>query len=84
MTVMFQSENMEDLTYFILSVQIVENLAKNIQDKREVGFYIDFIEYRKLLFIIIFCVFIYRFYDNCIIYGYFEYILYNVIILFVG
>lgn len=37
MTVMSQPENMEDLTHFTLSAQIVENLAKNIQDKREVG-----------------------------------------------
>lgn len=37
MTVMSQPENMEDLTHFTLSAQIVENLAKNIQDKREVS-----------------------------------------------
>lgn len=47
MTVMSQPENMEDLTHFTLSAQIVENLAKNIQDKREVGFHIYLTEHRK-------------------------------------
>lgn len=47
MTVMSQPENMEDLTHFTLSAQIVENLAKNIQDKREVGSRIDLTEHRK-------------------------------------
>lgn len=84
MTVMSQSENMEDLTHFTLSAQIVENLAKNIQDKREVGSHIDLTEHRKLSFITIFCVFTHRFHDNCITYGYSEHTLYNVIILFVG
>lgn len=79
MTVMSQPENMEDLTHFTLSAQIVENLAKNIQDKREVGSHIDLTEHRKLSFITIFCVFTHRFHDNCI-----TYTLYNVIILFVG
>lgn len=37
MTVMSQPENMEDLTHFTLSAQIVENLAKNIQEKQEVS-----------------------------------------------
>lgn len=84
MTVMSQPENMEDLTHFTLSAQIVENLAKNIQDKREVGSHIDLTEHRKLSFITIFCVFTHRFHDNCITYGYSEHTLYNVIILFVG
>lgn len=84
MTVMSQPENMEDLTHFTLSAQIVENLAKNIQDKREVGSHIDLTEHRKLSFITIFCVFTHRFHDNCITYGYSENTLYNVIILFVA
>lgn len=84
MTVMSQPENMEDLTHFTLSAQIVENLAKNIQDKREVGSHIDLTEHRKLSFNTIFCVFTHRFHDNCITYGYSEHTLYNVIILFVG
>lgn len=76
MTVMSQPENMEYLTHFTLSAQIVENLAKNIQDKREVGSHIDLTEHRKLSFITIFCVFTHRFHDNCITYGYSEHILY--------
>lgn len=84
MTVMSQPENMEDLTHFTLSAQIVENLAKNIQDKREVGSHIDLTEHRKLSFITIFCVFTHRFHDNCITYWYSEHTLYNVIILFAG
>lgn len=84
MTVMSQPENMEDLTHFTLSAQIVENLAKNIQDKREVGSHIDLAEHRKLSSITIFCVFTHRFHDSCITYGYSEHTLYNVIILFVA
>lgn len=68
MTVMSQSENMEDLTHFTLSAQIVENLAKNIQDKREVSSHTDFRKHRKLSSITIICVFTPKFHVNCITY----------------
>lgn len=36
-SIMSMPENLDDLTHFILSAQIVENLAKNVHEKSQVS-----------------------------------------------